>query len=169
MEFIMSLQPETPSGLNHLVINVRDLERAHAFWTEYLGFRHVGTWQGAGANGAPPRMRFYSGEKNGKLRHHDIALFEVPSLPKDLRGSPQVFNHVAVTYPSREAWLRQIRFLHEKGVLVENQVRRVATHSIDLHDPDGNEIELIYEHPRAEWEGDINAAVNHAVPESIGS
>jgi len=161
----MSLQAETPSGLNHLVLNVRDLDRAHAFWTEYLGFRHVGTFEGA--NGA--RMRFYSGEQDGKLRHHDIALFENPSMPQDLRGSPQVFNHVAITYPSRISWQRQIRFLQQKGVVITNQVARGATHSVDLFDPDGNEIELVYEHPRAEWEGDINAAINRAVPEPVGS
>lgn len=170
VEFTMSLQPETPSGLNHLVLNVRDLDRAHTFWTELLGFRHVGTWHGSRADSAPtPRMRFYSGERNGKLRHHDIALFEVPSMPADMRGHPQVFNHVAVTYPSREAWLRQISFLQEKGVAFDRQVARGATHSVHFHDPDGNEIELVYEHPRAEWEGDIDAAINRAKAEPIGS
>jgi catechol 2,3-dioxygenase len=164
VEFIMSLQPETPSGLNHLVLNVRDLDRAHRFWTEYLGFRHVGTFENA--NG---RARFYSGEKDGKLRHHDIALFENPSMPEELGAHPQVFNHVAITYPSRISWQRQIRFLQEKDVTVTNQVARGATHSVDLVDPDGNEIELVYEHPRAEWEGDINAAINRAVPEPVGS
>ena len=51
----------TPVGLNHLVLNVRDIEASHRFWTEMLGFRQVGE--------VPPRlggvqrgaMRFYSG------------------------------------------------------------------------------------------------------------
>ena len=32
----------TPSGINHLVINVRDIEESHRFWTEILGFKQVG-------------------------------------------------------------------------------------------------------------------------------
>ena len=34
--------PVTPMGLNHLVINVRNLEESHRFWTEMLGFKQVG-------------------------------------------------------------------------------------------------------------------------------
>ena len=29
----------TPGGINHLVINVRDIEESHKFWTEMLGFQ----------------------------------------------------------------------------------------------------------------------------------
>ena len=32
----------TPGGINHLVINVRDIEESHKFWTEMLGFKQVG-------------------------------------------------------------------------------------------------------------------------------
>ena len=31
----------TPRGINHLVINVRDIEESHKFWTETLGFKQV--------------------------------------------------------------------------------------------------------------------------------
>ena len=166
----MTLQPETPSGLNHLVLNVRDLDRAHRFWTGCLGFRQVGTWQRTGPDGQPvARMRFYSGEQDGKLRHHDVALVEQPSMPADLAPHPQVLHHVAITYPSREAWQRQVRFLMGQGVALHRQVERGATHSVHLSDPDGNEVELVYELPRAAWEGDIQAALNHAVARPIGT
>ena len=163
----MLLQPEIPSGLNHLVLKVRDLERAHAFWTECLGFRHVGSYRPRDAEDV--RMQFYSGEQDGKLRHHDIALLEEPSMPEDLSGHPQVLHHVAITYPTHESWRRQIRFLMSKGLIPHRQVERGATYSAHLEDPDGNEIELVYERPRAEWEGDIDAAINHAVSQPIGS
>lgn len=161
----MLLRPETPSGLNHLVLKVRDLESAHRFWTELLGFRHVGSW--SDSEGTHARMRFYSGEQDGKLRHHDIGLVEEPSLPA--QATDQILHHIAITYPSRESWQRQIRFLMSRGVVPFRQIARGATHSAHLHDPDGNEIELVYEHPRALWESDINAAINHAVEESVGS
>ena len=161
--------PQTPSGLNHLVLNVRNIETAHWFWTECLGFRQVGTRRGNNPDGSPrPPMRFYSGEVDGRLRHHDIALVEHSALPTDSPMQPQAFNHVAIAYPTREAWQKQIDFLMRLGVKLHGRVDRGVTHSIHLSDPDGNEIELVHELPRAQWEGDIDAALNRAVDRPIG-
>lgn len=161
-------ETQTPCGLNHIVMNVRDLGVSHRFWTEYLGFRQVGRFERPGTDGKPPvRMGFYSGELDGKLSHHDIALLERPELPTDRADRPQALNHVAVAYPDREAWLAQIAFLTGRGVGLYRQVDRGATCSIHLTDPDGNEIELVYEKPRALWEGDIQAALNMAVAQPI--
>ena len=66
----------TPAGINHLVINVRDIEESHRFWTEILGFKQVGV--SLRRNG---KMRFYSGDHGGQMNHHDIALCENPDLP----------------------------------------------------------------------------------------
>ena len=160
------IEAQTPSGLNHLVLNVRDMEEAHHFWTELLGFRHVGTSRRPDPDGRPP-MRFYSGERDGKLRHHDIALVEV-STSADPAVHPQALNHVAVEYPTQEAWQRQIAFLTAHGVTLYRRIERGVTHSIHLTDPNGYQIELVYELPRALWESDIDAALNHAVERPIG-
>ena len=32
----------TPVGVNHLVLNVRDIEESHRFWTEIIGLKQVG-------------------------------------------------------------------------------------------------------------------------------
>lgn len=154
---------ETPCGLNHIVLNVRDLDAAHRFWTECLGFQHVGTSRLPA--GSPHRaMRFYSGEQDGKLRHHDVALVERPGLGGH---GPQALNHVAIAYPSHAAWRRQIAFLMARGVALHRRVDRGVTRSIHLNDPDGNEIELVHELPRAEWENDIDAALNRSVERAI--
>src|SRR5207245_1314338 len=64
------IKPETPSeavtprGVNHLVINVRDMEESHKFWTEILGFKQVG-------QSSRRPMRFYSGNHDGLMNHHD--------------------------------------------------------------------------------------------------
>jgi catechol 2,3-dioxygenase len=59
----------TPGGINHLVINVRDIEESHNFWTEMLGFKQV-----AYSKRRNGKMRFYSGDHDGQMNHHDIAL-----------------------------------------------------------------------------------------------
>lgn len=161
---------QTPSGLNHVVLNVRDIEAAHQFWTECLGFRRVGTLRRPDANGKPrPRMYFYSGESDGKLRHHDIALVEHAALPAGQGGHKQALNHVAIAYPTLEAWQNQIAFLMDRGLRLYGRVDRGVTFSIHVADPDGNEIELVHERPRAQWEGDIDAALNQAVARPIGA
>jgi catechol 2,3-dioxygenase len=159
---------QTPCGLNHVVLNVRDMEVAHRFWTEYLGFKQVGTLRRRGPDGKPPApMRFYSGELDGKLRHHDIALVE-RTAPADFSAQPQALNHVAIAYPSHEAWQQQITYLVAHGISLHRRVDRGVTHSIHVTDPDGNEIELVYELPREQWQRDIDGALNRAVERPIG-
>ena len=70
--------PAAPSGLNHLVLNVRNLDETHRFWTEMLGFFQVGEFRRQEPSG-PGRMPFSSGDHGrGRLNHHDIAFMEVP-------------------------------------------------------------------------------------------
>jgi catechol 2,3-dioxygenase len=163
------IQPETeaqtPLGLNHLVLNVRDIDESHRFWTDLLGFHQVGMSRRPGPDGSRP-MRFYSGERDGKLRHHDIALIE-GSPPADPAAHPQALNHVAIEYATEEAWRKQIAFLTARGAVLYRHIERGVTHSIHLTDPNGYEIELVCELPRALWENDINAALNHAVERPI--
>ncbi|MGC1410276.1 MAG: VOC family protein [Acetobacteraceae bacterium] len=161
-------EAQMPRGLNHVVLNVRDLDESHRFWTELLGFRHVGTLRRAGPDGKPlARMRFYSGERDGTLRHHDIALVE-RMQPGDVSERPQALNHVAIEYATQEAWQKQIAFLTARGLTLYGRVDRGVTQSIHLTDPDGTAVELVHELPRGLWEGDIDAALNRAVERPIG-
>ena len=160
--------PMRPRGLNHLVLNVRDIEESHRFWTEILGFTQVGELHVTQERPNPPRMRFYSGDHGGgQLNHHDIALVEnraLPAPPADWQmfGMPVAVNHIAIALPSREAWLAQLEYLQEKGVKFDRRVEHGMTHSLYIHDPNGYGIELLYELPREVWEGDIDAALNYA-------
>ncbi len=158
--------PVAPSGLNHLVINVRNLDESHRFWTEILGFVQVGELQGR-PTGAPRRgtMRFYSGDHGGgRMHHHDIALVETPSLPApSLDAVPSAISHIAITLPNRDAWLRQLAYLQRRGVRFDRRVEHGMTHSLYIRDPNGYSVELLYELPRDVWEGDIQAALNHYV------
>jgi catechol 2,3-dioxygenase len=159
-------QAVTPVGINHLVLNVRNLEESHAFWTEIMGFKQVGELRPRPDRPNPPRMRFYSGDHSGKMQHHDLALMEMPNLPPpsawSMSNSTVALNHVAITLPSREAWLRQIAFLQSKGVTFHRRINHGMTHSVYISDPNGYGIEVLYELPREVWEGDIDAALNYA-------
>jgi catechol 2,3-dioxygenase len=112
-------------------------------------------------------MRFYSGTGPDGLHHHDLAMVENPSLPPppdDWRiwDMPMAINHIAIAYPSREAWLRQLAYLQEKRVKFDLRIDHGMTHSLYIHDPNGYGVELVYELPREVWEGDIDAALNFA-------
>src|SRR5438445_5226102 len=93
-------RPVTPRGINHLVLNVRDLEESHRFWTEVVGFRKVGELTPTADRPNPPKMRFYSGvREDGTSHHHDIALVEnrdLPAPPADWKmfGMPVAVNHI---------------------------------------------------------------------------
>jgi catechol 2,3-dioxygenase len=160
--------PVAPSGLNHLVLNVRNLEESHQFWTEILGFTLVGELKASPTRPNPAKMRFYSGDHGGRLNHHDIALIENPELPAPppdwaTFGMPMAIAHIALTLPNREAWLRQIAYLQSRGIKFNRRVEHGMTHSLYINDPNGYGVELLYELPREVWEGDIDGALNHAV------
>ena len=131
-----------------------------------MGFKQVGELHPRPDRPNPPKMRFYSGDHQGKMQHHDLALMEMPSLPPpaawSMSNSQVAINHVAIMLPSREAWLKQIAFLQSKGVTFHRRINHGMTHSVYISDPNGYGIEVLYELPREVWEGDIDAALNYA-------
>jgi catechol 2,3-dioxygenase len=154
----------SPSGINHLVLNVRDIEESHQFWTEIVGFKQVGELHSQDDRPLPPKMRFYSAVNDGKLTHHTVALVESANLPApaewQLVNSRVAINHVALTMPSRAAWLKQLRFLQSRGIKFNWRVNHGVTHSVYINDPNGYGVEFLYELPREMWESDIDAAIN---------
>jgi catechol 2,3-dioxygenase len=162
-------QAQTPRGINHVVLNVRDLEVSHRFWTEVMGFKCVAELKPIPGR-TRPKMRFYSGvDAHGDVTHHDLALAEVPAdAPPDERTTWSLMparvgiNHVAVAWPDRASWLRQLEFLQSKGVTFHRRINHGMTHSVYVSDPDGHGIEVLYELPREVWEGDIDGAQNYS-------
>src|SRR5262245_15068207 len=158
-----------PRGINHMVLNVRDLEVSHRFWTEIMGFRCVARLQPI--PGHRPRMRFYSGlDAEGRVTHHHVALAEIAGGDGGGDAEPAWklsparvgLNHVAIAWPDRESWLAQLAFLRSRGVRFRRRVNHGMSHSVYITDPDGHGIEVLYELPRAVWEGDIEGAQGHA-------
>jgi catechol 2,3-dioxygenase len=168
-EIVTPDRPVMPAAVNHIVFNVRDIEESHRFYTEIMGFTHVGTAKPRPDRPVAPKMRFYSCDHgDGRLSHHDLALLENPDLPPpptdwSMVGMRCAVNHIALAYPDRESWLRQLAFLQSKGVKFDLRVEHGMTHSLYIHDPNGYGIELLYELPREVWENDIDGALNYSV------
>jgi catechol 2,3-dioxygenase len=155
----------TPVGVNHVVLNVRDIEESHRFWTDIVGLKQVGALRPRADMGEMPQMRFYSGDHSGKMTHHDVALVENPNLPPPsewgLFGVPVAINHIAIAMPDRDAFLAKLAELKEKGVKFNMRIDHGVTHSVYISDPNGYGVELLYELPREMWEGDIDAGLNY--------
>ena len=63
-----STQASVGASVDHLVLNVRDIEVSHRFYTEVMGFQQCGELTHT------MTMRFYRGDSS---RHHDFALVQV--------------------------------------------------------------------------------------------
>lgn len=155
-------RPSTPANVNHLVLNVRDLETSHRFYTEILGFEQCGALDPT----AGMTMRFY---RSGPESHHDLALCQATvdagEAPQWKMNHGRVgVNHFAVCYPTREAWLAQLEHMQANDVAFLVRGNHGMTHSVYVADPDGNGVEVLYELPAEVWEGDLNAALNHFEP-----
>ena len=161
-------QAQPPRAINHLVLNVRNMEVSHKFWTEVVGFKCVAELKPIPGR-VRPKMRFYSGvDAEGGVTHHDLALAELPPANQDgseppewslMPGRPGL-NHVAIAWPDRESWLRQVAWLQSRGVKFLRRINHGMTHSVYIADPDGHGIEVLYELPREIWEHDIDGAQN---------
>jgi catechol 2,3-dioxygenase len=159
--------PVKPRGLNHLVLNVRNMDESHHFWSGLLGFEQVGELHPSEGDGTSMNMRFYSGD-NGPLSHHDIALVERPSITPPSEDWSMVsgecaVNHIAITYPDQASWREQVQFLEDQGVKMNLRIDHGMTHSIYINDPNGYGVEVLYDLPREVWEHDIDGALNYAV------
>ena len=157
-------QAVAPRRINHIVLNVRDIEESHQFWTEIVGLKQVAALRPRPGM-TVPKMRFYSADHDGKPTHHDIALVESPNLPAPdewkLAGASVAVNHIAMQLPDREAWLKQLEFLQSRGIKFNWRVNHGVTHSVYVNDPNGYGVEFLYELPREMWENDIQGAIDY--------
>lgn len=156
----------TPRGVNHLVLNVRNMEQSHHFWCDLLGFKQVGELKPKPERPNVMNMRFYSGVVDD-VNHHDLALVERPEIPEppaewSMERGTLAINHIAITYPDRESWLEQVQFLKDQGVKMNLRVNHGMTHSVYINDPNGYGVEVLYELPEEVWKHDIDGALNYA-------
>lgn len=133
--------------VGHVVLNVRELAPAVAFYSGVLGLREVGRYMG--------KMVFFSATGEN---HHDLAVQEV-GVDAPIAGENGVgLCHVALKIGTSLAALRAAKaHLQSHGI----KIRRIENHrvsqSIYFADPDGNEIELYVDDDPQIWRTDPSA------------
>ena len=140
--------------VGHVVLKVRDLERAARFYREVLGLAEV-----ARATFGRPMAFFSTGDN-----HHDIALLEVgPDAAVPERNAVGLY-HVALKIGDSLDELRAAKaHLEAHGLTDLRLTDHRVSQSIYLTDPDGHGLELYVDADPAIWRQDPHA-VAHASP-----
>ena len=132
-----------PVRLNHAVLFVTDLARSERFYTEVFGM-DVALRE--------PRANAVFLRLPGSANDHDLGLMGAgPSAPPKRRGGIGLY-HLAWQVDTVDE-LRQARdMLAESGAYTGESSHSGTTKSIYGADPDGNEFEIMWMLPRAQWD-----------------
>jgi len=145
-----------PKQLGHLVVKVRDLDRAEDFYTRILGLTVTAKFDGQAV--------FMSA--NTELSHELLILPMDDDAPVP-EASGQRLVHMAW---QMESW-EDLKALYQR--LKDNDIGTIGIgdHGLSLGvyfaDPDDNELEAYYELPRAEWVTDGNHIFDSKFPHSL--
>jgi catechol 2,3-dioxygenase len=134
--------------IGHVHLRTADIDRVRAFYVGVLGFDVVAEARDVPGWGTTGDLLFVSA---GGYHHH-LAF----NTWKSAGGSPQPdgvtgLHHVAIRYPTRPGLADAVRRLQAASWPLR-QLSDYGTHeAVYLSDPDGNDVELYWDRPRAEW------------------
>jgi len=138
----------SPVRLNHAVLFVADLDRAVRFYTDVFGMELVS--REPGIDGAFLRL-----PRSGN--HHDLGLFGIDgAIPQPPRAVG--LYHLAWQFDTVDELVESRQTLLDAGAYT-GESNHGATKSIYGIDPDGNQFEMMWMPPRAEWGNYESAAV----------
>lgn len=135
-----------PRKLAHIVLNVRDVQKAKAFYTRTLGLV-------VAAESKKKDQAFLSFGKE----HHDLGLFQRVSNPARDPGQPGL-THIAWQFDSPADLEAVAGRLKEDGIEAEAVRRGARLERLYLRDPDGNRVELYC----GDWDAGLQAMVEKA-------
>ena len=130
----------TPKQLGHLVIKVRDLERAKDFYTRVMGLTVT--------EERPGRMIFMSANTD---MSHELAIVSVGDEAPGPEDGRVGLAHMAWQMESFEDLKEIYQRLKDNDI----RIKRVSDHGVSLGvyllDHDDNELEVYYELPKSQW------------------
>lgn len=148
------------SGIGHVGITVRDIDRAVEFYETYLGMRLTEKFEypedeiGHGvavAAGAFVRC---------DATHHELSIFKMRSdiIPEDAPDAPLHgfgLHHIAFEIPSSEDLLALYRKMKQGGVEIVNARKGGPGNQprFYVRDPDGNLLEFYWNIDKIGWDG----------------
>ena len=128
--------------LGHVVLYVRNLHRSLVFYRDLMGL----TLMGKTMNGRAAIL------SSGRT-HHELLLIEVGDAPSPPRGRRLGLYHVGWCIGDCDEDLIAARTqLEAAGVAITGMSDHWISHSLYLHDPDGNEIELYVDVTDYHWD-----------------
>jgi catechol-2,3-dioxygenase len=118
-----------PQDLNHVVLNVGDIDRSEGFYRDLLGFKMTDRFIGG--------LSFWACNAN----HHSLAFGQA-------QDGQAVFNHAAFEMKDWEEWARAIFFAGERGIRrIWGPGRHLFGNNLFSYykDPEGNTVEYTAE------------------------
>jgi catechol 2,3-dioxygenase len=126
-------------GVKHVVLKVRDLEKARRFYCDVLGMT-LAKWD-------PERGMFLRFNDY----HHDIAIFKTGPDADPPKPNQVGLVHVALLVDSLDtvkAWYARCKAL---GVPIRGTTDHAVSNSVYIEDPEGNVLEIYCDMPDYDW------------------
>ena len=140
--------------LGHIVLYVRNLERSKEFYGGVLGWREAARPEG--------RCAMYTSGRT----HHELLLIEVGDDATPIPEGRRVgMYHFGLKVGETDDELREaLEQLKQAGTPIVGATDHGVTHSLYIHDPDGNELELYIDVQPAVWRDDPSAVAAPSLP-----
>ena len=126
--------------VGHVVLKMRDLDKAKHFYRDILGMAITDEREGFGVF-----FRFSD-------YHHDLAVFKVSDKAAAPEADQVGLSHLAIVADDWET----VRAYHAKFVENDIEIVRTVDHgvtrSVYAKDPEGNEVEIYCEVPEVRWQ-----------------
>lgn len=131
--------------VGHIHLRVADLDRAIGFYRDVLGFTlNVKIGDTAAFLGA------------GGYHHHiGLNVWDSLGATPPPPGHTGLY-HGAYVYPDRAALAHVIKRVEAAGIAFEGAADHGVSTAVYLRDPDGNGVEIYYDHPQSTWPRDAN-------------
>jgi catechol 2,3-dioxygenase len=127
--------------LGHYVLYVRRMEPMVQFYSDIVGLDIAGTTFGGRATAL-----------TGGRTHHELLLLEVGDAPGPAQGRRVGLYHTGWCIGQDDGLLRTaLNRCRAAGVTVVGMSDHGVSHSLYVHDPDGNEVELYVDVPDYDW------------------